>query len=74
MILSVKVFSGTARRLRSAHDGSMGRIGKTYPRFQESEHQGAPAGEDGGLNGLHLFGALVGVIAALGLIGFLITR
>jgi hypothetical protein len=52
----------------------MGRIGKTYPRFQESEHQGAPAGEDGGLNGLHLFGALVGVIAALGLIGFLITR
>lgn len=52
----------------------MARIGKSYPRFQESEPDGAPAGEDGGLNGLHLFGALVGVIAALGLIGFLITR
>jgi hypothetical protein len=51
----------------------MGRIGKSYPRFQ-SEQDGPPAREERGLSGLHVFGALVGVIAALGLIGFLLTR
>jgi hypothetical protein len=59
--------------LRSAHDLRMGRIGKSYPRFQ-SEQDGPPAREERGLSGLHVFGALVGVIAALGLIGFLLTR
>jgi hypothetical protein len=51
----------------------MGRIGKTYPRFQASEQQPRAEGERG-VCGLHVFGALVGVIAALGLIGFLLTR
>ena len=49
----------------------MGRIGKSYPRFHSEEQ--APADESG-ISGLHVFGALVGVIAALGLIGFLLTR
>jgi hypothetical protein len=52
----------------------MGRIGKSYPRFQESEPDGASAAEESRLTGLHVFGALGGVIAALRLIGFLITR
>jgi hypothetical protein len=51
----------------------MGRIGKTYPRFQASEQQ-ARAADERRVCGLHVFGALVGVIAALGLIGFLLTR
>lgn len=51
----------------------MGRIGKTYPRFQASEQQ-QRAGEERRVCGLHVFGALVGVIAALGLIGFLLSR
>ena len=52
----------------------MGRIGKSYPRFQPSEPQGLSAPEERRISGLHVFGALVGVIAALGLIGFLLTR
>jgi hypothetical protein len=51
----------------------MGRIGKTYPRFQSSEQPPLPA-DEGRVSGLHVFGALVGVIAALGLIGFLLIR
>jgi hypothetical protein len=51
----------------------MGRIGKSYPRFGSEEQSSAPADERG-ISGLHVFGALVGVIAALGLIGFLLTR
>jgi hypothetical protein len=52
----------------------MGRIGKSYPRFQDSEQESLPAPEARRVSGLHVFGALVGVIAALGLIGFLLTR
>ena len=51
----------------------MGRIGKTYPRFQE-ERPAAGDADGRGVSGLHVFGALVGVIAALGLIGFLLSR
>ena len=50
----------------------MGRIGKTYPRFQASEQPRAEG--ERGVCGLHVFGALVGVIAALGLIGFLLSH
>jgi hypothetical protein len=52
----------------------MGRIGRSYPRFQSGEHQSPPAPEERRVSGLHVFGALVGVIAALSLIGFLLTR
>jgi hypothetical protein len=51
----------------------MGRIGKTYPRFQDEQPAAGDAVERG-VSGLHVFGALVGVIAALGLIGFILTR
>ncbi len=51
----------------------MARIGKTYPRFRPSEQPGVPAADER-ICGLHVFGALVGVIAALGLIGFLLIR
>jgi hypothetical protein len=72
-VSSVKVVSGTATGPPSAHDRFMGRIGKSYPRFQPSEPQGSTV-EGRGVSGLHVFGALVGIIAALGLIGFLLTR
>ena len=52
----------------------MGRIGKSYPRFQPSELHTPPAPQERRVCGLHVFGALVGIIAALGLIGFLLTR
>jgi hypothetical protein len=70
----VKVFSGRVASLPSAHDLPMGRIGKSYPRFQPSEPHGLSAPEERRISGLHVFGALVGVIAALSLIGFLLTR
>ena len=52
----------------------MGRIGKTYPRFQTDAQPATGDADERGVSGLHVFGALVGVIAALGLIGFLLTR
>jgi hypothetical protein len=51
----------------------MGRIGKSYPRFQPSEQESPPA-PDRGVSGYQVFGAIVGLLAALGLIGFLLTR
>ena len=52
----------------------MGRIGKTYPRFHPDEQPADGGADERGVSGLHVFGALVGVIAALGLIGFILTR
>jgi hypothetical protein len=52
----------------------MGRIGKTYPRFRASQQPALHEIAERGVCGLHVFGALVGVLAALGLIGFLLTR
>lgn len=53
----------------------MARIGKTYPRFQPSEQQSPTAPKHKQrVSGAQLFGALVGLLAALGLIGFLLTR
>ena len=68
-----KCFQGALRGLHPAHDRAMGRIGKTYPRFQD-EQPAAGDADERGVSGLHVFGALVGVIAALGLIGFILTR
>jgi hypothetical protein len=52
----------------------MGRIGKSYPRFQSSEQDSGLAPGWRGVSGFQVFGAIVGLLAALGLIGFLLTR
>ena len=51
----------------------MGRIGKSYPRFQPiQEPQRSDAGEPS--SRMTLLGAVLGALAALGLIAYLITR
>ena len=52
----------------------MGRIGKSYPRFRSSEQDSPPALEPHGGSGYPVLGAIIGLLAALGLIGFLLTR
>lgn len=52
----------------------MGRIGKSYPRFQPSEQESLPAPGRRRVSASQVFGAIVGLLAALGLIGFLLTR
>ncbi|HEX6320219.1 MAG TPA: hypothetical protein VFZ84_15305 [Burkholderiales bacterium] len=53
----------------------MARIGKSYPRFQPSEQDSLPAPEQQRVSGYQvILGAVVGLLAALGLIGFLLTR
>ena len=53
----------------------MARIGKTYPRFKPSElgSPPAPTPEDKP-SPFRLLGAMVGLFAALGLIGWLLTK
>jgi hypothetical protein len=53
----------------------MGRIGKCYPRFQPSEQASprAPA-QSREASASPVLGALVGVLSALGLIGWLLSR
>jgi hypothetical protein len=51
----------------------MGRIGKTYPRFQPSEQPG-PSAQSRKASTSSVLGALVGVLSALGLIGWLLSR
>lgn len=50
----------------------MGRIGRSYPRFQsqtpENESASAPH------SAAHVIGAVIGLLAAIGLIGWLLTR
>jgi len=71
----VKVFSRPSGCLRCAHDVRMARIGKSYPRFQPSEQDSLPAREQRRVSGYQvILGAVVGLLAALGLIGFLLTR
>jgi len=53
----------------------MGRIGRSYPRFQpqqpeQPEHDPAPPGRSAS----QVIGAVVGLLAALGLIGWLLSR
>jgi hypothetical protein len=57
----------------------MGRIGRSYPRFEEA-HRSArqervllPA-DDKGVSAFQVIGAIVGILSALGLIGWLLTR
>jgi hypothetical protein len=50
----------------------MGRIGRSYPRFQPQPAQAQPLRR--GRTGSRLAGALIGLLAALGLIGWLLKR
>lgn len=54
----------------------MARIGKSYPRFPASGQDSPPepAQPDKGGGTFTVLGALVGLLAALGLIGFLLSR
>jgi hypothetical protein len=52
----------------------MGRIGKTYPRFQPSEQPSASVPAQSCQASASVFGALLGVLSALGLIGWLLSR
>lgn len=50
----------------------MGRIGRSYPRFRLQEPEKAPAPP--ARSGSQVIGAMVGLLAALGFIGWLLTR
>jgi hypothetical protein len=57
----------------------MGRIGRSYPRFEEASK---PAEDAGGsersaeerISAYQVVGAIVGILSALGLIGWLLSR
>lgn len=51
----------------------MGRIGKSYPRFP-GERQDSPDATHESSSRMTLLGALLGALAALGLIAYLVTR
>ena len=51
----------------------MGRIGKSYPRFEQAPPPPAPPMDDQGVR-VHLVGAIIGVLCALGFIGWLLAR
>jgi hypothetical protein len=52
----------------------MGRIGRSYPRFEEApQGSGLPAQADG-ISAAEVTGAIVGVLCALGFIGWLLSR
>ena len=54
----------------------MGRIGRSYPRFDETLKSAGSAlsTEDDGIFAYQVAGAIVGILSALGLIGWLLTR
>lgn len=56
----------------------MGRIGRSYPRFEEApkpaDAAGGPARPRKSTPGYPLIGAIVGILGALGLIGWLLSR
>lgn len=58
----------------------MGRIGRSYPRFEEAPKPADRAGEplhpswEQGSRAYQVIGAVVGILSALGLIGWLLTR
>jgi hypothetical protein len=51
----------------------MGRIGRSYPRFENPQQPLDPEQREA-IPGYQLVGAIIGVLAALGLIGWLLSR
>ena len=56
------------------HYPAMGRIGRSYPRFEQPQKPSALPQEDEGLSAFEVAGAVIGVLCALGLIGWFLTR
>lgn len=57
----------------------MGRIGRSYPRFEEAPTPAEAAGgaerpQKEGISAYQVVGAIVGILSALGLIGWLLSR
>ena len=55
----------------------MGRIGKSYPRFEHAPQPAQPPAQpsdEAGTSLLQVLGAAVGVLCALGFIGWLLAR
>ena len=51
----------------------MGRIGRSYPRFQPLQTGSEPAQQPAS-SAAHVLGAVIGLLAALGFIGWLLAR
>jgi len=56
------------------HYPNMGRIGRSYPRFEQPQKPSALPAEDDGISAYQVVGAIVGVLSALGFIGWLLSR
>ena len=52
----------------------MGRIGRSYPRFEQPQKPSALPAEDDGISAFQVVGAIIGVLSALGFIGWLLSR
>jgi hypothetical protein len=52
----------------------MGRIGRSYPRFEEVAEAPAAAAERRANSASQVLGAIVGILGALGLIAWLLSR
>ncbi len=52
----------------------MGRIGRSYPRFEEAPQASGSPSEGEGVSAAQVTGAIVGVLCALGFIGWLLSR
>lgn len=52
----------------------MGRIGRSYPRFEQAPKPSPSPAEEEGLSGVQVAGAIIGILSALGLIGWLLSR
>jgi hypothetical protein len=52
----------------------MGRIGRSYPRFEAQPKAPAEPAEAAGDWAFQVLGAVIGILAALGLIGWLMIR
>jgi hypothetical protein len=52
----------------------MGRIGRSYPRFEEAPQDSGVPSQAEGVSAAQVAGAIVGVLCALGLIGWLLSR
>jgi len=67
--------TGNIPALSCKHGGDvMGRIGRSYPRFEEASSPVAEAAQAQGSSAYDALGAIVGIVAALGLIAWLLTR